>query len=785
MIIYDDGEHYLKKELYHLIQEDSMIFDFIQKGSLDGIWFWDLEKVENEWMSPKFWETLGYDHADMKPLSSEWKNIIFEEDLKLANDNFQKHCIDPKYPYDQVVRYKHKDGSTVWVRCRGIAIRNENGKPVRMLGAHTDITALKLTEHSLKESQSIYKELLDGLPDIVYMHSKVDGGVFYSNSVEKILGYSPEFLHSHPFLLNNSIHPEYKELVEQTIKELENGKDFNIEYQIKTKSGNWIWLHDRSISKKYSDGKIVIIGIAKDITQSKKAELELKMTQSQLSALIESTNDMIWSVDAEKFGLMTYNSPLIKHFKEKRGIDICPGMTPYELLPPGYDTEWVEMYMRAIIEGSYEIEYEKVSKTQFLILSFNLLIIDDVVFGISVFGKDITDRKIRELELTQAKEKAEAANTAKKHFLANMSHEIRTPLNGIMGMIQLTQMSNDPAEMHEYLDTAFSSANLLVQVLSDIIDYSKIESGKTNLFKEPFGLSSVIEDVVQLFGIPLKQKKIKTKMTIDKNLPETLVGDKQKMKQILMNIFGNAVKFTDSGEIQVIMSYIEDYDDKVKLKVQIRDTGIGISKDKIDIVFNRFEQADISHTRKYGGTGLGLSICKGLVELMQGEIWVESIIGEGSCFNFTCELEKNVEERNNTRNEFEANNDIISNQAMTVLIVEDDEINRIVLQAFARNRGWQTVLAENGKLAVDICREKDFDIIIMDIQMPIMNGYEATMLIREVEKNRNIHTPILAMTAYSLHGDKEKCLESGMDDYLPKPINVKDFYSIIEKWANR
>jgi len=903
-------DNYLKDEFYELIKKDTEIFDFILKGSMDGIWYWDLEHLENEWMTPKFWKTLGYDPTEMKNMTNEWQSIINPEDLLIANESMKKHIENPDHVYDQIVRYRHMNGSTVWIRSRGVAIRDEMGKAIRMLGVHQDITSLKMTENKLCENESDYKELLNNLPDIVYMFSSEEGGIFYSSSIENLLGYSAQYLYLHPFLWYDSIHPDHKQTVNEAIKGFQEGKSYSIEYQIKDAFGNWIWLSDRSISKKIVDDKIIINSMARNITESKNLIVDLEKTKTHLLTLIESTSDLIWSVDAENFGLLTYNSTFSDYFKFKRNIEICPGMSTHQLLTTEEVIKWTNMYKKAVDTGAYEIEYNFLNE-QYLIFTINPLIIDGKVYGISVFGKDITqsmrysrmlrenEQKYKEVvenipvgvistdkdgqinyvndrmleilqsnsrekilkmnllshphiinfghadfhkkslergcigtiegeyttiagkkiylratdspildekgnvtgliaifedysekiaserELIQAKEKAEAANIVKSQFLANMSHEIRTPLNGIMGVMQLLLMTELLPNQMEYLKTALSSADLLEKVLGDILNYTKIEAGKTIVEESPFHLVETVNEVLHLFELTTKQKNLYLRANFDRQIPATLIGDSVKIRQILANLIGNAVKFTSLGGIELNVSIVEDRSDEVKLKWCIRDTGIGISLDNINIIFNRFEQVDPSITRMYGGMGLGLSICKGLVELMQGDIWVESQELEGSSFFFTCILEKtkelNMIVSDPIRDPIDISNS--NDNDLKLLIVEDDVINSMVISAFARNKGWNVVLAENGQKAVDKCSENNFDIILMDIQLPLLSGYEACKEIRKLVRYKTKFTPIIAMTANALEGDKEKCLKAGMDDYMAKPINVNAFYKMVEHWA--
>ena len=394
------------------------------------------------------------------------------------------------------------------------------------------------------------------------------------------------------------------------------------------------------------------------------------------------------------------------------------------------------------------------------------------------------ERKKAEAEIIKAKEEAEAANAAQSQFLANMSHEIRTPMNGVMGMLQLMQMTELTEEQKEYIRVSQTSSDALLVVINDILDYSKIGAGKMELEKTAFNLGTVINDAVSLFKLSAQKKGLIIEVSIERDVPDNLIGDPFRLRQILSNLMGNAVKFTNEGQIDISIRKIEERSNrKIKLEFVVKDTGIGIPPDKTDVLFKSFSQVDNSNTRKYGGTGLGLTISKSLVELMAGEIWVESREGEGSSFYFTCILEMAGVEKGPTEPSEEKQVEYQKENELRLLLTEDDAVSRMVVEQFARRKGWKVTLAENGKEAVDMFQRMSFDAILMDVQMPVIDGYSATGIIRQKETLINRRTPIIGMTAYALKGDKGKCLEAGMDDYISKPVNIDEFYATVELWT--
>ncbi|MCG6938750.1 MAG: response regulator [Gammaproteobacteria bacterium] len=397
---------------------------------------------------------------------------------------------------------------------------------------------------------------------------------------------------------------------------------------------------------------------------------------------------------------------------------------------------------------------------------------------------EIQHGKQIELELKKARDKAEQVSQAKGEFLANMSHEIRTPMNGVIGTLQLMEDTGLNSEQKEYIETARKSADALLAILNDILDLSKIEAGKLSFENIEFDLRQIVKDIVVLYSLKAEQQGVMLKQQLDDALPDCIMGDPTRLRQVIVNLVSNALKFTREGEVKISIAVENKTADSVDLKISVIDSGIGIPQAAQETLFNAFTQADGSTTRKYGGTGLGLAIVSQLVGLMGGTLGVDSEEHQGSVFWFTANFQiankspqaERVVTSNNESLHFDAK----------VLLVEDNPINQMVAQKMLEKVGLKPVLANNGVEALKQLNEQSFDLVLMDCQMPEMDGFDATREIRKLDL-RTLNSrpvPVVAMTANVMSGDRERCLEVGMDDYIGKPVQRDQLTSVIKKWLD-
>jgi PAS domain S-box-containing protein len=782
-------------------------YDEISDVAKIGHWSFHLETQEIEW-SDLMYTLFDMDRDNGSPSYDEFKAKIYEEDVAQL-ESCVANTIENKTSYTIQHRVKFRDGQLRWVEGHGEPILDANKNVIGINGVCQDISEkisyskeVESYQKDLKEKNTYLKLALDGAGLGIWDWYLEDNSVKFDENWAKMLGYDLSEIEMSLSEWESRVHPDDIESCYADIKAYMNGetKRYENTHRMRHKDGHWLYILDQgSISDWDDSGKpIRFTGTHLDITKSKMQEEQIIKTTKELQVINK---------------LLKIDRSLETHIDDKLNLALLYiSETPWL----NKDTKAAiflnkDDHLRIIASKGIDsnVDLIKVEDNH-----FKIDILDDAYYEIPIIGQgdnllgvmvfyidkdhdkstleknflrscsDVISQIITaynfELDIIAKRDEALAGEKAKSEFLANMSHEIRTPMNSLLGMIDMLYETRITKAQKEYLDMAKNGGDHLLSILNDILDISKIDSGKLELESVNFSLHECLRNIISIHSFNAKKKNVEIKYELGQD-DFILKGDIVRIRQILDNFVTNAIKFSENGEVILGYKILGQDDKNIELDLFVKDSGIGLSSSQIEKLFQTFSQADSSITRKYGGSGLGLSICKKLAQLMGGRVYVKSKEGKGSTFGFVISLPlaKSMQENDEVTHEDEIDKNI------SILVVEDNVMNQKLMHLMLKSLGLKCEIAANGQIALDMIENfnNTFDIIFMDIQMPEMDGYTATKKI--LEKYGDDSPVIIAQTANAFKEDREKCLEMGMQDFISKPIKKKDLKALILKYNRK
>jgi PAS domain S-box-containing protein len=764
----------LAEEKLNAIQE---LWHFALESTGDGVWQYDFNTKEI-FFSPQYKKMLGYEDHELKNEIGQWLCRIHPADVDAVLKTGNGYINNTIKAHEREYRLKHKSGKYLWILDRGRIFENSGHR--RIIGTHTDITERKKREEEYKRISVVASANENGV-----LFTDPTGKITWVNEgFTKLTGFGrQEILGQTPFDLCKGPLTD-REILKQMVEDFERGRSFNSEAIHYKKDGTWFWGRSKGQALINEDGKVTqYFALVEDVSKEKKAQKKLKEYEEQMKRALSNVGDNYWEHNF-KTGKTYFSNPNnnilgynTDEFSDKANLW-------WEMTHPD-DRPKLEENDRNYKSGSIDShtnEYRVFHKDGSVHWVLDRGVVkekDDDGKPLKLIGThlDITNQKKSEYELMAAREQAESTANAKQAFLANMSHEIRTPMNAILGMSRQFQKTQLTEQQKLFLNTINNAGEHLMVIINDILDISKIDAGKLTLEKIGFSVTEVIKNTVEVMQHRASEKGLLITYHTDKNVADVLKGDPYRLKQVLLNLASNSIKFSEKGVIKINCRLKKQEGSIQVIELSVADEGIGMDKEFIGNIFQSFTQEDRSVTRKFGGTGLGMTITKQLTELMGGSILVESEKGVGTTITLCIPLSKGTVTDLPAKESTSTNKSILIGKK--ILLVEDNEVNRLVATNTLGHYKAVITEAVNGQEAVDILKNSSVDIVLMDMQMPVMDGIEATKVIR-TELNSNV--PIIALTANAIKGESDKCFSAGMNDFISKPFAEEELISVIAKW---
>jgi PAS domain S-box-containing protein len=728
---------------------------------------------------------LGKSKSEL--IGSYFRPDIAEKDMEPILQLFQ--AITPQDPVFKITYQVTVAGNSLrWHQWTLKGFFNENQQLVELLGTGIDITEQKQTEQQLRENESFFRQVIDTTPTLIFVADADNIFRMVNQAMADMYGVTKEDL------LNQNcatIHQQaeeavlYNKISQQVIRQK---VMLGVEETFTKANGEVRWLYTIKKPLYMPDGRVNVLGIATDITEQKNTSSRLQSNENKYRQLVECATEMIYECD--QYGYFVYANPVtcrIVGYSE----EVLTTKHFSEFVAPEHREMVIQFYQKQVsdrISDTY-LEFKSLmGNGEWLWLGQNvhMLVEGDQFIGFQMIARDITERKKVEDELINAKKIAEASVKEKEHFLSVMSHEIRTPLNSVIGLTHILLEDNPAPNQVEQLQAIKFSADNLMVIINDILDFSKIESGKIAFENIEFELSAIFKGIEQSFGYQAEANNLRLLFHQDASIPQVMTGDPVRLNQILLNLVSNALKFTEKGFIEVKARCLKKKDGQATIEFNVTDTGIGIPANKLATIFESFTQASSETTRKYGGTGLGLAITKKIIEMQGGEIHVKSKVGLGAVFTFRLTFGIPVKQPQSTIafKLHEHVEPVVQDlQNVRILLVEDNKMNQLVVCKFLQKWGVHIDIAENGLEAIEKLKHNAYEIILMDLQMPQMDGYKAAQYIRNNMDDLARTVPIVALTASALFDVKRKVLDAGMNDFITKPFDPRELHLKILKYT--
>ncbi len=756
-------------EKYRLLIETQI--DLVVKVDVEGRFLF---------VSPSYCETFGKSEQEL--LGRPFLPLVHEEDRATTAQAMEQLFRPPYFAYMEQ-RAMTKDGWR-WLAWSDRAVLDSQGRLEAIVGVGRDITERKRIEQALQESLSRLQKIMDTCREWIWEFDLSGRNVFSNDSILNILGYSPAEILGRPYseLLHEQDLLEVTSTLPRLIEERRGWQGWVLRWR--HKDGSYRCLESNAEPVVGAAGEITgFCGVDRDVTARIQAETALRESEKQFNDIVTFLSQPVY--EANLNGRLTFANRAAFALFGYSEEDYAAGLNVLDMVIPEdveKARERIGRLFQGIDEGCQEYTARRKDGSTFPVIIYSSLVKkDEQPVGLKGLIVDITQRKGYERELEAARDAAQRANRAKDEFLANMSHELRTPITAVLGFAELLEETELSARQREYLNTIATSTESLLGLVNDLLDIAKIESGKLNLEHELFSLREVVGQLVGSKTPEATKKGLSITVRIAEDTPDHLFGDPLRFNQVLLNLLGNAIKFTLQGEIRLEVGIEERHSTGVVLRFEVIDSGIGIKAEDLGRIFDPFSQIDPSLSRKFGGVGLGLAICRQLTALMGGKISVESHPETGTTFRLLLPFPLGEPGPMGATVEEGERPSFWPGAPPRILLAEDAQSSRQFILAALQRHGLHADVADNGVDALAMWERSDYDLILMDVQMPLMDGIETVRRIRLQEEERGGHTPIIAITAHAMKDDRHSFLRNGFDDYLAKPMRIKELFRAMRR----